>query len=352
MAAYNDSSADSITRTIDNINLDSKETEKPFEVFGDDESVEADYSQNTLPWRPWRMHKTGFAAIIAQNYRGTGTDDDPFLVIWLSDDAENPKTYTNVMRWSVTLLVSWMTLSVALASSAYSEAVEQLIIQFHCSEEVAIMGLSLMVLGYALGPLVWGSMSEVYGRRLVLCISYILYTLFTAVTCASQNMASVIIFRFLSGIFGSSALVIPGGQIADMFPIETRGLGIGAFLAAPFLGPALGPLIGGYLGDAAGWRWVFGLLAIYAAIMTLIGIIFMPETYPPLLLRERAARLSEATGRKYLSLIDAENPLALKQLVQTALRRPWILLVREPIVLVTTVSRILGCFPYHAPLID
>jgi MFS family permease len=110
------------------------------------------------------------------------------------------------------------------------------------------------------------------------------------------------------------------------------------FAAAPFLGPTLGPAIGGFLSPAAGWRWLFGFLALYAGVLTILGVIFVPETYAPVLLRRRAKLLSKATGKFYMTRIDIEQPLVLKEVVKRSLARPWALLFREPIVLLLSVS--------------
>ncbi|EME41980.1 hypothetical protein DOTSEDRAFT_117678, partial [Dothistroma septosporum NZE10] len=272
-------------------------------------------------------------------YSGSGTPEDPYIVTWLPVDPECPQQYSEALRWSLTFLVSCLTLCMALASSAYSGAVSHLITQFHCSEEVAILGVSLMVLGYAIGPLVWAPMSETFGRRQVFLWSYVVYTMWTAVCAAAQNIETLIVFRLLAGMFGSSALVIPAGQIADMFTSEKRGLGIGLFCTAPFLGPALGPVIGGFLGDSGhdGWRWVMGFLAIFAGVLTALGFLFLPETYSAALLRKRAKLLSKVTNQTYLTQADADHPVVIKEVVRNALFRPWVLLFREPIVLSLTI---------------
>jgi len=302
------------------------------------DSPKTSYQQYTKKKRLWRLNVTDFDEIINHQYRGSGTEEDPYIVEWLDVDPENAKTYSARMRWSVTTLAATMTLCVAFASSAYSGAVESIIEDFHCSEEVVILGMSLMVLGYAVGPLIWAPMSETLGRRNVFVVSFVFYTLFTSVCAASQNVWTLIIFRFLSGTFGSSALVIPGGEIADMFDTETRGIGIGIFCVAPFMGPSLGPMIGGFLSQAGSWRWVMGLLGIYSALLTFLGFLFLPETYAPALLRSRAKLLSEVTGRHYLTAMDARHPLNIRELIRHALVRPWVLLFCEPIVLSLTVS--------------
>lgn len=101
-----------------------------------------------------------------------------------------------------------------------------------------------------------------------------------------------------------------------------------------FAGPALGPIIGGYLGQSAGFRWVMGLLAIYACLMTLVGFLVHSETYAPLLLRRRAEKLCIATGKKFISKLDVGKETSFIRELKLALTRPWLLLLAEPIVLI------------------
>jgi MFS family permease len=121
---------------------------------------------------------------------------------------------------------------------------------------------ALFVLGFAFGPLLWAPTSEVFGRRIVYLVSCFFLTLWLAVTIAAPNPAAILVFRALSGFFGSSPLTNAGGTVSDLLTAEQRGVGMALFSAAPFLGPALGPISGGYIGDAAGWKWVMGFLAM------------------------------------------------------------------------------------------
>lgn len=110
------------------------------------------------------------------------------------------------------------------------------------------------------------------------------------------------------------------------------------FAAAPFMGPTLGPIVGGFLGEAKGWRWVEGLMAIFTGAVWIIGALTIPETYTPVLLRKRAAELSRATGKVYLSKHEATHGTpTLGASFKVALSRPWILLFREPIVLLLSI---------------
>lgn len=97
-------------------------------------------------------------------------------------------------------------------------------------------------------------------------------------------------------------------------------------------------MLGGFLGQAEGWRWLEGLMGIFAGVCLLFGTALIPETYAPVLLRRRAEQLSKLTGKAYISTLDAgKPPVSLPGKLKIALTRPWVLLFREPIVLVSSI---------------
>lgn len=276
---------------------------------------------------------------VAQHpYPGSGTEEDPYAVTWIPNDPRNPMNFRSTMKWAITILVSLVTLAVALVSSAYSGGMGQIIAQFGVEEEIVILGVSLFVLGFAIGPLIWAPLSEIFGRRHIFTFSYMFLTAFNAGAAGSQNIETLIILRFLAGCFGSSPFGNAGGTIADMFPASQRGIAVSLFAAAPFLGPTIGPIIGGFLATGAGWRWVEGFLAAFSGVLWLCVIFLLPETYAPVLLRRRAAKLSELTGKVYRSKLDIERgPVPMSRTLKTALSRPWILLFNEPIVMMFSI---------------
>ncbi|KIW99538.1 uncharacterized protein Z518_11277 [Rhinocladiella mackenziei CBS 650.93] len=271
-------------------------------------------------------------------YAGSGTDSNPYVVQWIPNDPRDPMLFSKIAKWGITMEVAIATLAVALISSAYTGGIEEIMAQFHIGSEVATLGVSLFVLGFAVGPLLWAPMSELFGRQLLFIGTYAALTAFNAGAAGAQNSWTLLILRFFAGAFGSSPLTNAGGVIADMFPADERGLAMSLFAAAPFLGPVLGPIIGGFLGMNAGWRWVEGFLAIFSGALWIIGSLLVPETYAPVILRRRAEYLSKATGKVYLSKLDIDRgQVTLKEALGTALSRPWILLFREPIVLLLSV---------------
>ncbi|KAF2428829.1 putative MFS multidrug transporter [Tothia fuscella] len=269
------------------------------------------------------------------SYRGKGTTESPYVVTWIDKDPRNPLLFPGWYKWQLTLTMAFSVLAVSLCSSAFSGGIAGLIREFHSSQVVATLGLSLFVFGFAIGPLLWAPLSEMYGRQILYFITFGCFTVFNAGVPGSKNMATVIVLRFFAGAFGSSPLTNAGGVIADCFPARERGLATSIFASAPFLGPAVGPVIGGFLGEAGGWRWLTGFLAAFSGLCWFLGTAFVPETYSPLLLRKRASALSKKTGKVYKSQLDIDRgEVSITEAFKTALSRPWILLFREPIVLI------------------
>ncbi|KAL4903411.1 hypothetical protein BDW74DRAFT_179828 [Aspergillus multicolor] len=262
--------------------------------------------------------------ILAHSYPGTGTEQDPHVVNWIEDgegDPRDPMQWPRCRKWFYTMMVALATLAVTLMSSAYSGGIPSILDEFDVSSEIGTLGLSLFVVGFAIGPLLWAPLSEMYGRQILFFLSYAGVTAFNAGVAGSQNIWTLLILRFIAGTIGSSPLSNAGGVIADMFPASERGRASTMFAAAPFLGPVLGPVIGGFLGMNAGWRWVMGFLAAFSGA-------------------KRAASLAKHTGKVYISVYQhdqGQGKKTLGQAFKTALSRPWILLFREPIVLLLSI---------------
>jgi multidrug resistance protein len=293
--------------------------------------------------------------VLNYQYGGSGTEDNPYLVEFIPGDPRNPMEFPQWKKWFITLTVAVATLAVAFASSAYTGGIEEIIIEFGCSQEIATLGVSLFVLGFAIGPLLWAPLSELYGRQVLFSSTYLALTVFNAGAAGSNSIATLIILRFLAGTFGSSPLTNAGGVIADMFRANQRGLGMSIYAAAPFLGHVIGPIVGGFVSESIGWRWVEGIMACFTGVVWIFGSLVVPETYTPLILRRRAAALSAKTGRVYISSLEKmQGKTTPKAAFQKALVRPWALLFTEPIVLLIsmymailygTLYMLLGAFP-------
>lgn len=125
-------------------------------------------------------------------------------------------------------------------SSAYAPGAKATGEKFHVSETVSLLGISLFCLGLAFGPMIGAPLSETAGRLIVYRLGLPIATLFLIGAAVSKGIASVVICRFFAGVFGSPALSVGGGTMADMWPPARRGPSTALFVMAPFMGPCIG----------------------------------------------------------------------------------------------------------------
>ncbi|KAM0326053.1 hypothetical protein ACHAPQ_007831 [Fusarium lateritium] len=210
--------------------------------------------------------------LLNQRYPGSGSTESPFLINFIPDDPDNAMLLAKWKKWAFTCLQAFATLATTFASSAYSGGIEQVIHSFDISQEVATLGISLYVLGFACGPLVWGPLSELYGRRKIFFFTFMATTAFSAGAAGAGSFPALLVLRFLAGSIGSAPFSNAPAVIADMFDKSERGMAMCMFSGAPFLGPAIGPMAGGFLSQAGGWRWLHGLLAAFTGVTWITSI--------------------------------------------------------------------------------
>ena len=89
---------------------------------------------------------------------------DYLLVDWAPNDQQNPRNWSTLKKFFVTFQVCLLTTSVYIGSAIYTAGLEDIVVDFHVSPEKALLGLTLFVLGYALGPMVWVCSSSLLFR--------------------------------------------------------------------------------------------------------------------------------------------------------------------------------------------
>ena len=155
------------------------------------------------------------------------------------DDPENPLNWSTARKVYITTVPAFMGFAVTLGSSVYVPGIPDIEAEFQISNTVALLGLSMWVLGLGFGPVLAAPISETLGRSAVYRASIPLSALFTLGAGFSQNAASLIICRFFAGFFGSPTLAVGAGTNADIWPPIHRASATVLFIWAPFAGPAL-----------------------------------------------------------------------------------------------------------------
>jgi len=199
------------------------------------------------------------------------------------------------------------------------------------------LGLTLFVVGYGTGPLFLAPLSEIpqIGRTPPYVITLFIFVILQPITATVQNVAGLMILRFLAGFIGSPVLATGGASLGDMFSPKTRPYAVGVWGLAAVQGPVLGPLLGGFAIQAEDWRWAFWILLWLDGFCLIVLIFFFPETSSANILLRRARRLRKVTGNENLrsqSEIMASQMTG-KQIVNQTLVMPIWLSISEPICL-------------------
>ncbi|KAG7108059.1 Efflux pump vrtL like protein [Verticillium longisporum] len=236
-------------------------------------------------------------------------------------------------KWAAVFCVSCFTFLSPVSSSMVAPALKSIgqDLNISSSTEQALI-MSIFVLAYALGPLAWGPLSELYGRIIALQLTNLFYMFFNLGCGLAQTKGQMIAFRFLAGLGGSAPLAIGGGVLSDLFTAEERGRAMGMYSLTPLLGPALGPVAGGYVTQEITWRWIFYSTTILTATIQAVGFFVLQETFTPVLLAHRKARLIKQTGNEALHTEFDHPDRTVRATLATALTRPFRLLATQLII--------------------
>ncbi|KAH8645400.1 major facilitator superfamily domain-containing protein [Xylariales sp. PMI_506] len=224
-----------------------------------------------------------------------------------------------------------------MGSAITSNLIEYLQQTFHVpSGPQTILPASLYLIGFVFGPLIFGPLSESYGRRPIIRAGFILYMLATLACALAPNWVSFLVFRLFTGIFAAPPNSIMGGVIADVFDdSKTRGRAMLVWSAASILGPLTAPIIAGYIAPY-GWRWPIWITLMIAGV-SVIFVLSLPETLASKILRVKAAKLNkEKKCTNYVNPWDI-NRGSFWTNMSTTMSRPLRLLFTEMILLLTCI---------------
>lgn len=130
--------------------------------------------------------------------------DAAFLTKWDANDPENPMNFSPMRKaWFVSQL-SLLAFAGASGASITAPAEPTMSAFFDIGRETTVLTVSLFVLGFAFGPMLWGPLGEVYGRRVSMLPAMFILGLFSIGTAASTNPTALFITRFFGGLFGSA----------------------------------------------------------------------------------------------------------------------------------------------------
>ena len=177
-----------------------------------------------------------------------------------------------------TALLTLMAALGAISTDLYLPSLPGLARAFAADVAEVQLTLSLFLAGLALGQLVYGPLSDRYGRRPVLVAGLAIYVAASVACMLAPTIEFLIAARFLQAIGACVGLVLSRAVVRDVHGREGAARILSYLSAALAIAPLLGPILGGYFEVWFGWRANFALLLGYG-IVTIAGVgFFLPET--------------------------------------------------------------------------
>ncbi|HEY0296826.1 MAG TPA: multidrug effflux MFS transporter [Bordetella sp.] len=182
----------------------------------------------------------------------------------------------NVPLW----LPALFTFSGTLAMHIFVPALAMAARDLNASSAAMQMTVSLYVLGLAGGQLIYGPLSDRYGRRPVLMVGLVVYTVAGLVCALAAQAHILVVARLFQALGGCSGLVLGRAIVRDTASTDNAAKRLALMNLMVVLAPALAPLIGSLVAAAVGWRALLALLCLLGVVNFVLAWRKLPETHP------------------------------------------------------------------------
>lgn len=157
--------------------------------------------------------------------------------------------------------------------------------------------ISLYLVGVAVGQLLYGPLSDRFGRRPVLLAGFTLFLVSTVFAMLALSIEQLILARVLQSLGGCSGLVLGRAMVRDGTTAENATRQLGLLTMTMTIAPALAPAVGGFISAWIGWRAIFALLGLTGFVVLGIAALTLPETHRGIGDRRGAVQLFKSYRR-------------------------------------------------------
>ena len=166
-----------------------------------------------------------------------------------------------------------------LALNIFIPSMPSLQAEFGISYGFVQITLTLYLLGMAACQLLYGPLSDRYGRRPLLLIGMVTFVVASVLAAIAPTIETLIAARLLQAIGGSAGIVLARTMVRDVYDREKSASVISYITMAFVVAPMIAPMLGGFIHEYAGWRADFWLLAALGAIVLAAAWFWLPETH-------------------------------------------------------------------------
>ena len=178
----------------------------------------------------------------------------------------------------VTVLLTALVGFGAISTDLYLPSLPAIGESFGSTTAEVQLTLSVFLVGFAVSQIVYGPLSDRFGRRPVLIGGVAIYLLATLACLAAGSIGLLIGARFVQAVGACAGVVLGRAIVRDIYGREGAAKMLSYMGVAMALAPALGPILGGILQVLFGWRANFLVLAIFGGVCLLGVLLVLPET--------------------------------------------------------------------------
>ncbi|MGZ5032590.1 MAG: DHA2 family efflux MFS transporter permease subunit [Usitatibacter sp.] len=201
---------------------------------------------------------------------------------------------TGVARLMITFAVMSATLIQVLDTTIVNVALPHMAGELGATTEQVSWVLTSYLVSSAIVMPLTGYFADTLGRKRYLLISIVGFVAASALCGIAQNLAQIVAFRLLQGVFGAALVPLSQAIMSDAYPPEERGKAMAIWGLGVMVGPVLGPTLGGWLTDIASWRWTFYINVPIGALSFFLATQYVPDSV-------RKARRMDWTGLALLA---------------------------------------------------
>lgn len=182
------------------------------------------------------------------------------------------------------------------------------------SPGTAALTFSVFLAGFALGPILFGPLSDNYGRRPILLIGCAMFVVFGALAAFSQSLDALLLWRFLMGTGAGAVQVLVVAMVRDLFTGNEARVKQSYVNLAGGVAPIIAPTIGVAVAAFGGWRAIYGVLAVGGMVLFIVAALRLGESAPP---RPNVTRTVRSAVGSYFTVF--RHPVTLGYVIVIAL---------------------------------
>ncbi|KPC55400.1 Bcr/CflA family multidrug efflux MFS transporter [Amantichitinum ursilacus] len=177
------------------------------------------------------------------------------------------------------LLLSALMSFSSIATDLYLPALPTLVRDLHADIGRVELTISTFLIGFSLGQVLWGPISDRKGRRGPIAAGLLLFAIGSIGCASATSITQLLVWRVIQAVGTCAGPVLARAMVRDVYPRERSAQMLSLLILIMAVAPLAGPLLGAQILQRSTWRAIFGVLAV-CGVAALAALRWLPETLP------------------------------------------------------------------------